>query len=174
MSVDLFAAYSIKKLQFLYEQGIRCWVDFHCFYQAFGDWKCKLKVRRSQESFIIKESWDSFITKLYPTLCDLMDYSTPGSSVSFTISEWKLVTHLYPTVCNPLDCSLPVSSVHEILQARILKWVAIPFSRGSSRPRNRNRVSCIVGKFFTNWATREAHYLSEFAQIHVHWIGDAT
>ena len=144
MSVDLFAAYSIKKLQFLYEQGIRCWVDFHCFYQAFGDWKCKLKVRRSQESFIIKESWDSFITKLYPT------------------------------VCNPLDCSLPVSSVHEILQARILKWVAVPFSRGSSRPRNRNRVSCIVGKFFTNWATREAHYLSEFAQIHVHWIGDAT
>ena len=39
------------------------------------------------------------------------------------------------TLCSPTDCSLPGSSVHEILQARILDWVAIPFSRGSSQPR---------------------------------------
>ena len=43
-----------------------------------------------------------------------------------------------------------------ILQARILEWVAISFSRGPSQPRNQTQVSCIVGRFFTNWATREA------------------
>ena len=50
-------------------------------------------------------------------------------------------------------CSLPGSSVHGILQARILEWVAIPFSRGSSWPRDRTRVSRIAGRFFTIWAT---------------------
>ena len=52
--------------------------------------------------------------------------------------------------CNPIDCSLPGFSVHGILQARILEWVAISFSRGSSQPRNRTRVSCIAGTLFTN------------------------
>ena len=55
-----------------------------------------------------------------------------------------------------MDCSPPGSSVHEILQARILEWVAIPFSRGSSQPRDQTWVSCIVGRFITIWATREA------------------
>ena len=55
-----------------------------------------------------------------------------------------------------MDCSLPDSSLHGILQARILKWVAIPFSRGSSWPRNWIQVSCITGGFFTNWAIRVA------------------
>ena len=45
-----------------------------------------------------------------------------------------------PTLCNPVDCSLPGSSVHGILQARILEWVAIPFSRGSFQPRDRTQV----------------------------------
>ena len=58
--------------------------------------------------------------------------------------------------CDSMDCSLPGSSVHGILQVRILEWVAISFSRGSSQPRNWTRVSCITGKFFTTWATQEA------------------
>ena len=53
--------------------------------------------------------------------------------------------------CDPMDCSLPGSSVHRILQARILEWVAISFSRGSSQPRNWMQVSSIAGRFFTNW-----------------------
>ena len=53
------------------------------------------------------------------------------------------------TLYNPKDCSPPGSSVHGILQARILEWVAIPVSRGSSRPRDQTQVSCIAGKFFT-------------------------
>ena len=58
------------------------------------------------------------------------------------------------TLCNP--CSLPGSSIHGIFQARVLEWVAISFSRGSSLPRDRTRVSCIAGRLFTIWATREA------------------
>ena len=59
------------------------------------------------------------------------------------------------TLCNPMDCSLPSSSVHGIFQARVLEWVAISFSRGSSWPRDRTRVSRIAGRHFTVRATRE-------------------
>ena len=55
-----------------------------------------------------------------------------------------------------MDCSPPGSSVHAVLQARILEWVAIPFSSGSSWLRNQIRVSCIAGRWVTNWAMREA------------------
>ena len=47
-------------------------------------------------------------------------------------------------------------TVHEILQARILEWVAFPFSKGSSQPRDQTQVSCIAGEFFTSWTTKEA------------------
>ena len=65
-----------------------------------------------------------------------------------------------PTLCDPMVCSPPGSSVHGILQARILEWVAIPFSRGSSQPRDGTQVSCIAGRFFANWTTREAQCCS--------------
>ena len=58
-----------------------------------------------------------------------------------------LVTHSCLTLCNPMDCSPPGSSVHGILQARILEWVPIPFSRESSQPRDQTRVSCIAWDF---------------------------
>ena len=61
-----------------------------------------------------------------------------------------------PTLWNPVDCSLPGFSVHGILQARILEWVTISLSRGSSRPRDRTQVSRIGGRRFNLWATREA------------------
>ena len=68
--------------------------------------------------------------------------------------QWKVkakVAHLCPTLCDPMDYT-----VHGILQARILEWVAFPFSRGSSQPRDQTQVSHIAGGFFTSWATREA------------------
>ena len=58
-----------------------------------------------------------------------------------------------PTPCDSTDYSLPGSSVHGVLQARVLEWVAISFSRGSSWPRDWNQVSGIVGRRFTVWAT---------------------
>ena len=79
--------------------------------------------------------------------------------------KWKSVTQSYPTLCDPMDCSLPGSSVHEILQARILEWVAISFCRGSSQPRDWSWVSCTTGRFFTNWATREAQHRLEFNSL---------
>ena len=56
-----------------------------------------------------------------------------------------------PTLCDPMDYT-----IHGIVQARILEWVAVPFSRGSSQPRDRTQVSLIACRFFTSWAAREA------------------
>ena len=64
-----------------------------------------------------------------------------------------------PTLCDPMN--LPVSSVHGILQARMLEWFAIPFSRGSSQPRGQTQVSHIAGRFFTSWATRESPHIDK-------------
>ena len=67
-----------------------------------------------------------------------------------------LVTQLCLTLCDPMDGSLPGTSVHGISQARILEWIAIPFSRGSSRPKDLTWVSCLADGFFTTSATWEA------------------
>ena len=83
-----------------------------------------------------------------------------------------LVTQLCLTLCDPMDCSLPGSSVHGILQARILEWLAIPFSKGSSRPRDRTWVLRIPGRFFTIvWATREALWCIKVFAERVEWFG---
>ena len=60
-----------------------------------------------------------------------------------------------PTLCNPMDGSLPGSTVHGIFQASFLEWATISFSRGSSKPRDRTRVSWIADRSFTVWASRE-------------------
>ena len=67
-----------------------------------------------------------------------------------------LVAQPCPSVCNPMDCSPPGYCVHGIFQVRVLKWVAIPFSKGSSQPRDQTWVFCTAGRFFSIWATREA------------------
>ena len=84
------------------------------------------------------------------------EFSTPGlmedpTSTEKTQSILKMkvkVIQLRPTLCDPMDYT-----VHGILQARILEWVAVPFSRGSSRPRNQTGVSCITGEFFMVWSS---------------------
>ena len=58
--------------------------------------------------------------------------------------------NIFPRLWDPMDYT-----VHGILQARILEWVAFPFSRESSQPRDRTQISHIAGRFFTRWATRE-------------------
>ena len=67
-----------------------------------------------------------------------------------------------PILCNPMDYA-----VHGILQARILEWVAFSFSRGSSQARDRAQVSCIAGRIFTSWVTREA--LNINTNINIKW-----
>ena len=59
------------------------------------------------------------------------------------------------SLCNPMDCNPPGSFNHGIPQARIVEWVAIYFSRGSSRPRDWTCIPELAGRFFITWATRE-------------------
>ena len=66
------------------------------------------------------------------------------------------VTQSSRTLCDSMGCSLPGSSVRGILQARVLGWLAVPFSRVSSQSRDWTQVSNVAGGFFTVWATREA------------------
>ena len=90
------------------------------------------------------------MTRMLSRLCLL---NNPCQQVCVVImgSARMHVKSLQPclTLCNLLDYNLSGSSVHGILQARILEWGAIPFSRGSPPPRDQTQVSCIAGGFFT-------------------------
>ena len=94
-----------------------------------------------------------------PTWTPGIVLSNPLFSVtsSYVYSDFEVkVAQSCLILCDSTDCSPTGSSVRGILQARILQWVAIPFFRGSSQPRDRTQGSCITGKFFTIWATKEA------------------
>ena len=69
------------------------------------------------------------------------------NKVFTAIEKWKWLSRVWLFV-TPW-------TVHGILQARILEWVAFPFSSGSYQPRDQTQVSCMAGRFFTSWATRE-------------------
>ena len=123
--------------------------------------------------------------------CDVVIFNTPSKRpthlqtwpVSWEKWKRKLVTHLCLTLYDPMDSSLPVSSVHVILQARILEWVVISFSRGSSQPRDQTQVTHIAGRLFTDWAPRKAFCVSlktfiivrvsrTYNRFYATWIGD--
>ena len=109
-------------------------------------------------------SFGNFSHSIYLLNTDIQYIFIGLGSLCLLSHSWSLLvcvshTRMCPTLCDPTDCSPPSSSVHGILQARILEWVVIPFSRGSSQPRDRTQVSSISGRFFTIWATREAQSL---------------
>ena len=89
-------------------------------------------------------------------------------NVYICTNEWVKIAQSCLTFCSSMDCSPPGSSVLGILQARILKWVSVPFSRGSSWPRDQTQVSCIAGRFFTIWATREALYMYVYVYMYIY------
>ena len=94
------------------------------------------------------EEAESFLNLSTQRTCLLFKTLLPNFSKGSVVVCWLL--------CDPMDRSPPGSSVHGILQVRILEWIAIPFSRGSSWPRDWTQVSCIAGGSFTVWDTREA------------------
>ena len=106
------------------------------------------------------ETWRNHSTLLTP----VSSLAKQVQKTNFIILRWGLksdevkvlVTWLCPTLWDPMDFSPPGSTVNGIFQARILEWEAIPFSRGFSQLRDWIQVSCIAGRFFTIWATREA------------------
>ena len=85
----------------------------------------------------------------------LSPHQASGRALYHGEKTHKLGDTLNPTLCDPMDCSLPGSSVHGGFQARVLEWVDISFSSGSSPPRDRTRVSHIVGRRFTVRASRQ-------------------
>jgi len=143
---------------------------FHCMYAPHFVYSCVNELLGWRKSISSPWSRDnifffSYIV-LYPlfslhSLCFLppsLPLSHP-SLLSFLANpnpcrKWKWKWS--PALCNPVDCRPPGSSVHGIVQARILEWVAISFSRGSSQPTDRTLVSRIAGSRFILWATREA------------------
>ena len=107
--------------------------------------------------------------------------STESHGNSSRAGLWKKekseVAQSCPTLCDPVDCSSPGSSVHGILQARVLEWVAISFSRGSSRPRDQNWVSRIAGRHFNLWVfglwcDTNLHIGSYSATYQLIWAGN--
>ena len=81
------------------------------------------------------------------------DWSDLAAAAAVLVAQSCLTLH------DPMGSNTPGSSVHGIRQAIILEWIAIPFSRGSSQPRDQTQVSCIAGGFFTIWATGKIFWL---------------
>ena len=107
-------------------------------------------------------SWGSRVPLLLLLLRPLRLLSHPQSikEVAEPIQQlcaWEAHVLCQVWLWDPTDCSPPGSSVRGILQARILEWVAILFSRGSSQPWDRIYISYVSGRFFAIWATREDH-----------------
>ena len=97
-----------------------------------------------------KDIWDNFKELLLATSRAI--WKSKHNDNKKSESE---VAQLCLTLCDPMDCSLPGFSIHGIFQARVLEWFAISFSRGSFQPRDWTRVSCVVSRRFTIWATKE-------------------
>ena len=112
---------------------------------AWSSWICNVKLRRGRAGCQVTGRFSIARKQLLQIPhCSRVNCLGAGTMC--------LVTQLCPTLYDPMDCSPPGSSVHGILQARILEWVAIPLSRGSSSPRDQTQVSCvscIEGRFFT-------------------------
>ena len=80
--------------------------------------------------------------------CRLMLYRMSHQGIPQRAMKVKVEVKSFLTLCDPMGCSLPGSSIRGIFQAKVLEWVAISFSRGSSQPRNQTQVSHIAGIFF--------------------------
>ena len=107
------------------------------------------------QGIFLTQEWNLSLLRLLPWWEHCLPLNHPGSpnymKVKVLFSQWCLI------LCDPMNWfPLPGSSVHGILLVRILEWVAIHFSRGSSHPREQTWVSCTTGSFFTICATREA------------------
>ena len=98
------------------------------------------------------------VAQLGLILCDPMDYSLPGSSVQGILQAILLEWLAVPFSGDGLQpCRQILYHLSHQGSPRTLEWVAYPFSRGSSWPRNQTGVSCITGRFFSSWDTRDGH-----------------
>ena len=130
--------------------------------RRWDNWKASLTQRTwvwasSGRWWLDREAWHAAVHGVTKSQTWLSNWTATGLYIHICWWWWWCeVAQSCPTLCDPMDCSPPGSSIHGILQARILEWVAISFSRGSSQPRDQTQVSCIAGRRFNFWATREA------------------
>ena len=137
---------------------------FSCHQEAPAEWKYQqikenpkygLKVKLFNWWLFSKTKYIVALLIYSLTVQEMTGWSNSLSSSTSTLSQLcflsecvcVLVIQFYPALCHPMDCNLPSSSVHGILQIRILQWVAISSSRGSSGPKDWTGVSCIAGRF---------------------------
>ena len=125
---------------------------------------CLLLFYTTRNHFSIR-LWDVWHRGLYTTTIDEQLSWTEKKRQSTSQSQVKVkVAQSCPTLCDAMDYV-----VHGILKARILEWVAFPFSRGSSQARDQTQVSCVPGRFFTHWATREDKFAPKNVMVIVWW-----
>ena len=132
------------------QESLACCSSWGCKESYATEW---LNNNDAHQVLAVLLSWSLIIWSLFPIF-------TPATITEVFIYLFLFVIwSLCPTVCNPMDFSPPGSSVHGIFQAKILEWVAIPFSRGPSQAKDWTHVSCvscIAGGFLTCWAIGEA------------------
>ena len=118
-----------------------CWLFYECLTVS--------KELRERESFYLL----FMIRGLFDSDSFIYSYIKCLHKAFFVSWKKSEVTQLCLTLCDPMDCSLPGSSIPGILQAGILEWVAISFSKRSSQPSDQTQVSHIAGRSFTIWTT---------------------
>ena len=178
----LFFFFSLLAIQFLLVEKHSHVLSLFFYWVVFFLWTCRNSFEKNilgthpLTVTVVANIFLLFVVCLFT----FSNWNTVGFAMLYKFLLYSKVTviiyiHMYVCVCvcvcvcacakslqlcltlsDSVDCSPPGFFVHGISQARILEWVAIPFSRGSSWPRDRTQVSCIAGRFFTIWATREA------------------
>ena len=130
--------------------------DVHCIFNFWGV-LFPYHSTNPHPLFLLSHLWSSYLNYTFEGLCLGALSWSPDIPVQLTPWHHRCISRGFSEkkhcISNPY--SLKSYTVHGILQARILEWVAFPFSRGSSQPRDRTQVSRIAGRFFTSWATKE-------------------
>ena len=119
-----------------------------------------MSLSKHWELLMDREAWRAAVHEVTKSQTWLRDWTELNSASLFPEFNLQLFYLYYRLFATPWTSSLPGSSLHGILQARVLEWVAISFSRRSSQPRDQTWISRIPGRRFNLWATGEAHILN--------------
>ena len=153
---QLHAVKSGRERQISYSIAYRWNLEHMVQINLFTKWKLSHKYRK-------RNSW-------LPRGTGVRDKLGDQNRHKYTVCVHTCAAHLYPTLRHPVYCSPPGSSVYGISQVRILKWVAISYSRGSSRPRDQSCISCVscidrqIVYHCTSWEASPIHSVLRCAQ----------
>ena len=129
-----------------------CLFRFHALQRSYGIFLSLSDLFHLAYALTFHPCWHKWQYFIILWLMNSPLYIYTTVSIHSSMNGHSEVTQSCPTLCDPMECSPPGSSVHGIHQTRILEWVAISFSRGSSQPRDGTQVSYIAGRCFNLWA----------------------